>query len=62
MEQLELRQNLLEMAQRDVDRLHNLAGKPVDECRQTVSVVADRLGHTLKTLREIARRDAAHLN
>ena len=62
MEQLEIRKKLLDMAQRDVDRLLELTHKPADECRQTVSVIADRLGHTLKTLRDIASRDAANLN
>ena len=62
MEQLELRVKLLDMAQRDVNRLRELAEKPADECRQTVSVVANRLGNTLKTLREIASRDLAESN
>jgi hypothetical protein len=62
MEQLELRQQLLEMAQRDVDRQRELTHKPADECRQTVSVIADRLGHTITTLRDIASRDAASRN
>ena len=57
MEEIKLRLKLLEMAQRDVDRLRELTGKSADECRQTVSVVASRLANTLKTLQDIAGRD-----
>jgi hypothetical protein len=59
---VELRLELLEIAQRDVDRLRELTHRPADECRQTVSVVADRLGDILKTLHDVARREAADRN
>ena len=57
--EVELRLKLLEIAQRDVGRLRELTQQPADECRQTVSVLADRLGNTLKTLQDVARREAA---
>jgi hypothetical protein len=60
--EVELRLKLLEMAQRDVERLLQVADQPADECRQTVSVVAGRLSSTLKLLQDVARREAAVSN
>jgi hypothetical protein len=62
MDELQLRKNLLKMAQNDVERLQSLVHKPADECRQTVSVVAARLGATLKSLQNIVDRELAETN
>jgi hypothetical protein len=56
MELLNARRKLLEMAKKDVQQLRELKELPPDDCHQMVTVIADRLAHTVQVLEDDTAR------
>jgi hypothetical protein len=61
MELLKARLKLLEMAKRDINHLRELRDLPADDCHQLVTVIADRLAHTVQVLEDDTHRLAKQI-
>jgi len=61
MELLKARLKLLEMAKRDISHLRELRDLPADDCHQMVTVIADRLAHTVQVLEDDTHRLAKQI-